>query len=224
MGFLDKFKNNEAAKKRQNTVSQSTAKQELPFDIKYTKNSEGKLQIDFYDKNAEFRQFYDTTRLIIDDNISNVGNKALRDCRISWYGQDDAIMFDREGNEISSRTAYRNITTNIDFNLLQNDPNYCIALMKSLLNKKRVEEYLNRGMNENPEVPCGKYVGEIRKIDNMYKKVFDKTEGERSHYSQEMINVRREFSRTQEEKRQQKILEKREMMAKLQSEVDELSK
>ena len=78
-----------------------------------------------------------------------------------------------------------------DFNLLQNDPNYVHALMCNLLNRDRVMKYLQRGLQENPENPCGKYVGSIEKSENTYKKVFDSNIGRISHNSPEMVAERK---------------------------------
>lgn len=220
MGLFDRFK-----KQEQNVQKPQKPQQPaLPYDIKLKVNEEGKIQIDFYDKNAEFKQFYDSTRLIIDNEKRNMGNIPIKECRISWYGKDDSIMIDREGNEQSRRVAYQNIMTEIDIGLLQTDPNYCMMLMKNLLNKSRVEKYLNEGLKESPDIPCGKYVGGVRVIENKYRKYFDPQVGKVSHNSQEMKDKRTQYREALESAKQQIINEKQQKMARLQEEIDELSR
>lgn len=221
MGLFDMLKKKEKPQETEQTIHQ---KQELPYDINLKLNEEGKLQIDFYDKKAEFRQFYDTTRLIIDNEITNMGKTPIKECRVSWYGKDDDVMFDRKGNEISRSSQYKDILVDIDIGLIQSDYNYCISVMKELVNQKRVEKYLNEGIKENPEMPCGKYIGGIKLIENQYKKYFDIQVGEISHNSSEMIDKRKKYRELQEIRRQQQIKMKREEMARLQSEIDDLSR
>ena len=160
MGFLDRFK-----KKDNNVVSQTTQNQEfqkenLPFtpDLKVT--PDGYWQIDFYDENADFKNFYDTTRLVINPNPVLTGEQGVYRCMVSWYGQSDCCILDPTTGEYDSprATEYNDIFAQIDFSLLQTDKNYYNLLMKGLLNKKRVERYLNDGLQENPECPCGEYI------------------------------------------------------------------
>ena len=58
MGFFDRFK------KKENNNIPTNQPEMKPYDIKYSSGSNGTLQIDFYDRNADFKQFYDTTRLL----------------------------------------------------------------------------------------------------------------------------------------------------------------
>ena len=68
MGLLDMFK-----KKEKNVAQNMIVEQpKSPYTIKQRINSDGKLQIDFTDKNADFKQFYDTTRLIIEGKTVGV--------------------------------------------------------------------------------------------------------------------------------------------------------
>lgn len=222
MGLLDIFKKKEQINEQIETVTQE---QTLPYDINLKVNEEGKLQVDFHDKRPDFKEFYDTTRLIIDSQRTDMGSIPLKECRVSWYGESDMIMIDREtGEEISRRTDYKDILTDIDIGLLQTDYNYCVSVMKNLVNQKRVEKYLNDGLKENPEVPCGKYIGGIRNNQNKYEKYFDQIAGQKSHNSNEMIDKRNKYRELQEIRRQQQIKMKREEMAKLQSEIDDLSR
>ena len=180
MGLLDMFKN-----KKNNNIY----KQEIePYSLNYEKNREGKLQIEYIENIQYEKKGYDTTRLIVDSRNGNIS-----ECRISWYGKDDAMILDQKTGEMLGRaTNYKDILVEIDYNLLQKDPNYANSLMLLLLNKDRVNGYLERGMQANPEVLCGKYVGGIRKNEEgQYEKVFDTNIGVMSHNSLEMLNKRK---------------------------------
>lgn len=222
MGLLDIFKKKEKVNEQ---IERLPQEKNLPYDINLKVNEEGKLQVDFHEKRPDFKQFYDTTRLIIDGQRTDMGAIPLKECRVSWYGESDAIMIDNKtGQEISRRNDYKDILADIDINLLQTDDNYRVSVMKLLLNEKRVEKYLNDGLKENPEIPCGKYIGGIKNMQNTYGKYFDRIAGQRSHNSNEMINKRNKYRMLQELRKQEQIKVKQEEMAKLQSELDDLSK
>ena len=165
MRLFDKFRKKENEDEK--------IEQASPYVINFSNTEQGRLQVDFYDKNADFKQFYDTTRLIIGRNKKNVENIILDEALVSWYGNSDAIMIDESGNEYGRLVEYKEILTKIDINLMCRDENYCITVMKSLLDKKRVEELLNFGLSENPERACGNYIGQITTTENGYKKAFD---------------------------------------------------
>ena len=216
MSFFDEFG------KELKTDNQIEKEQQSPYDIKAIKNKEGKIQIDFTEKNVDFKQFYDTTRLIIDGNRDDI-SPSTKECRVSWYGQDDAVMLDDNGEEVSRKTNYSKVLVDLDINSLLDDENYSIAIMKGLLNEKRVEKYLMRGLQENPEVPCGNYVGGILQGENRYAKVFSVKKGKMVHNSQEMINMREEHRRAEEEKKNARIQQNQEKIEKLQKEIEDLS-
>jgi ribosomal protein L9 len=65
--------------------------------------------------------------------------------------------------------------------------------MKKLLDKKKVEEYLSRGLEENPDTPFGKYIGGVRKTQEGYKRFFLSSAGIASHNSEEMIQAREDY-------------------------------
>ena len=159
MGLFDRFKK---SKKEDTQVS---TEQQLPFEVEFNTTTDGKLQVDFYDKQADFKQFYDTTRLIVNPVSINMGENQVLNGAVSWYGHDDAIYIDNYGNEmkVGRRNEYRGVLTQIDLNLLQTDANYCYMVMKNLLNKERVEKYLSQGLEDNPQMPWWSY-GKRRKI------------------------------------------------------------
>ncbi len=163
MGFFDRFKK----KDKQNTgnvVNNRQSVERLPFNVEYSQISNGNLQVEFYDKNSDFKKFYDTTRLIIGRQPLNIEGHQVYNCAVSWYGQDDCQMFDEKTGKFDSLNAqeYRGVLAEIDLDLLQSDPNYCNMVMKGLLDKQRVERYLENGLQETPDQPCGKYIGGVR--------------------------------------------------------------
>lgn len=223
MGLFDRFRK-EKEQKEQPIIKEQV--NELPFEVQFGETEDGRLQVDFYDNKADFKQFYDTTRLIANPQpLNSYGDKNVLNCIVSWYGQDDAQMLNkRTGQEIGRRAEYRGILAQIDLNLLQTDPNYCYIVMKGLLEKKRVEKYLDRGLEENPELPCGKYIGGIEEREGRYKKVFDPSVGRQSHYSNLMINRRKENREKQEISKQQEIENRKKQIEKLQAEIDDLGR
>lgn len=220
MGLLDRFRKN----KEQENVR--VEQNELPFNVEFAVTPDGRLQVDFYDKKADFKQFYDTTRLIANPQpINSYGDKNVLNCNVSWYGINDAEMLDpRTGQEIGRRADYRGVLAQIDLNLLQTDANYCYTVMKGLLDKKRVEKYLDRGLEETPDLPCGKYIGGIEQKENQYKKVFDPSVGRMSHYSNLMVRRRQDFRESQEIKRQRQIDSRRKEIERLEGEIEDLEK
>ena len=229
MGLFDIFKKvKQKENKEQNEQNEQIYKQEqqnepqLPFEVFFSSNPNGTMQVDFYDKHPSAKQFYDTTRLVVDPRPMIMGNSEVLNAAVSWYGKNDAIVLDNSGNESGRRTIYRGILTQIDLNLLQTDANYCQIVMKDLLSQERVEKYLNQGMEENPEKPCGKYIGGVEKLQNVNVKFFDIAVGRESHYSDIMIRRRQEKAQRQEIERQKQINSKQEQIRKLQEEIDNI--
>lgn len=220
MGLFDIFKNKEQSA---NTYVQPQENR-LPYTIRKCINENGKLQIDFEDNNADFKQFYDTTRLILDGQALCVNDNIIQKALVSWYGSDECVMFGENGEEIGRRTEYEEVYLGIDQNLIQTDNNYCYAVMKNLLNKKRIEQYLQRGMQEQPENPCGNYVGEIVKNERGYVKIFKTEVGRAVHNSGFMQQKRKENQIRIEEARQKLIYDKNEQIARLQKEIEDISK
>ena len=224
MGLFDRFKKNN----KQNAMSIVNNKQtieQFPFYIDYNLNSNGTLQVDFYDKYPNFNKFYDTTRLIIGTQLNIEGHKVY-DCAVSWYGHSDCQMFDKKTGTFDSPRAqeYYGVLAEIDLELLQSDPNYCNMVMNKLLDKQRVETYLENGLRETPEQPCGKYIGGVRQTEKGYSKFFSIIVGQASHNSKLMINRRQEHRSRIEIQRQKAIASKKAQIEKLQSELDSMEK
>lgn len=222
MGFFDIFKK----KEKNNNIHQSDNRQiKNTFDASFSATNDGRLKVDFYDREAEFKQFYDITRLIVDGTPLNIDGQEVYNCMVSWYGENDCQTPDKENGGFSSMRSrdYRGVLAQIDLNLLQSDPNYCTAVMKGLLNKSRVEKYLENGMQECPEMPCGKYIGGIRQTQTGYNKFFDVGIGKASHNSRLMVDRRQKRREHLKAAKQKEIESRKAQIAKLQSEIDEMS-
>lgn len=86
MGLFDRFKKNkQETDKKVDNISKD-------YEIKYGMSQDGRLQIDFYDRNIKVGQFYDTTRLIVGDKTVVLANQRVQNCIVSWYRQDDTIF------------------------------------------------------------------------------------------------------------------------------------
>lgn len=222
MGFLDIFKKKENNVQKPNIRLQMEQK---PFDIKLRATNDGRLQVDFYDRESEFKNFYDTTRLIVSGIPLNIGGKDVYNCMVSWYGESDCqMMIDKATKEMSSLRAidYREVLAEIDLDLLQTDTKYCEKLMKGLLNKSRVESYLENGLQEMPQRPCGQYIGGLRQTEDGYKKIFDAYIGRKSHNSSQMVEKRRERRKQIEDIKRRQIDDKKAQIRKLQAELDDM--
>lgn len=224
MGLFDKFRKKQPQQNEIQMDSKENHNNNLASDfcVNFSIPKEGFLQVDFYDKQADFKQFYDTTRLVAKIDALNLAGKPVHDCAVSWYGESDAIMFDKNGMDCGRRSNYRGILAEIDLDLLRTDSDYCYMVMKGLLNQKRVEKYLDRGLQENPDKPCGKYIGGVKEIDNRYRKFFNPEVGKASHNSEFMIDRRKQV-REMEERGKQKLREdKKAQIQKLEEELREL--
>lgn len=188
---------------------------QLPFYVEFRQTSKGYLQIEFYDNNPDFWQFYDITKLIVDRQPLNIKGRQVYNCAVSWYRRDACIMFDEKLTEVLAE---------IVLELLQSDPNYCYSIMKNLLNKQRVEIYLERGLQETPFISCGKYIGGIKSPEKGYNKFFCIDVGLASHNSELMINRRQEHRQMLEAQEQRNIAYKKAEIERLQREIVSMEK
>ena len=88
MGFFDRFKKNDK-QNIGNVVNNRQLVEQLPFDVEYSQISNGNLQVNFYDKDSDFKKFYDTTRLIVCRQPLNIEGHQVYNCAVSWYGHSD---------------------------------------------------------------------------------------------------------------------------------------
>lgn len=221
MGLFDRFKKNKEEKESNNIDNYSRNAN----DIRFYHTHDKKLAIEFEEYDADFKQFYDTTRVIIDSIPSFINNSAVYGCKVSWYDSQDAQIFDNDGNDISRRTDYNDVLAQIDPVRMQQDLAYCEYVMKKLFEKSRVEKYLAQGLSDNPSNPCGNYVGGVKdKGNGTFGKFFDLSIGQIVHSSQYMIDKRMEFERKERDRKNRAIEEKHAQIRKLRGEIDNLSK
>lgn len=221
MGLFDRFKKNKKEKDSNNINNYGRNANDIRFYYTHDK----KLAIEFEEYDADFKQFYDTTRVIINSIPSFINNSAVYGCKISWYDSQDAEIFDNDGNDISRRTDYNDILAQIDPVRMQQDLAYCKYVMKSLFAKSRVERYLEQGLIDNPNLPCGNYIGGVRdKDDCTLGKFFDANIGKAIHQSESMVNKRAEHKRQEQDRKNRAIEEKHAQIRRLRREIDNLSK
>ena len=203
MGFFDLFikrkkDDNKIKEIKLNDVSNG---QEQDIQIITPVDGGRKIAIEYYNPDIKFGQFYDTTKIIIDKEEQKLGTSNVRECLISWYNEDDTIYSD-----YNSREDYERILVSLDIDRMVSDEEYCSFAMRKLLNRERIMKYLQIGESSNePEVPCGNYVGGVREDEEgNLKKVFDIRAGRESHYSPYMMKVRKERRIKNEEARKEK--------------------
>lgn len=226
MGLFDRFKKKDTQKVEEATIRTSSPNQ-APFDIEYGQSSDGRyLQVEFHDNRADFKKFYDITRLIVRRQPLDMAGHQVYNCAVSWYGSEDCQMFDEKAATFDSQRAldYSMVLAEIDLTLLQSNPIYCNAVIRALLDKQRVESYLERGLQDSPNIPCGMYIGGIKQTEEGYGKFFSTVVGRASHFSDSMIDKRREHKEALEAKRLQAIEAKRAQMDKLRSEIEDMQK
>ena len=215
MGIFDRFK------KRENNIEKTkeTTKNNLPFKLSFQTRRDGSLQVDFHDKKADFRKIYDSTRLVIQGTV-NVNGDYVKDCLVSWYKDDDAVLI----ADPDAGYDYKNILADIDVQRLQTDADYCQTVMAELLEKNRVEKYLDRGLEEQPtETPCGNYIGGVSwREEGYWGKYFSPRIGMAVHYSDFMNRKRFEHRQEQEYKKQQQIRARQEQIKRLEQEIQDI--
>lgn len=197
MGFFDILKKSNKKEQTQSVPRQNRVEEPSKAQFQYSRDGRY-LMIDYYDNSTSFKQFYDTTRLIVDRMPTQIGNSQVHNCRISWYGSEDAEYLDSKMQAHTRKGQLKEIIAQIDPELLATDPNYCQSVIIGLLNESRVNRYLQAGLEENPQLPCGNYVGGVRQEGNRYGKFFDVQLGKLIHYSTAM-QTKRSANRAQKE-------------------------
>ena len=183
MGFLDIFRKKTPKVTHSDMPEPYYASEHILRNI----TDDGKLQIDYIEK-PDFKKDYDSTRLVLETIPENINGYRVYTGKVSWYNQKDAIMA-------------------VEPNLLRTNDEYVSWVMKGLLNKNRVRAYHERGLIDNPDVPCGNYVGGIEvKADGSFKKVFDNFTGTYVHNMPAVRQVRAQY---QERKRIEKAKQAR---------------
>ena len=155
--------------------------------------ADGKLQIDYIGK-TDFRKPYDCTRLVLETIPENINGYMIYTGKVSWYNKTDTIMFD--GND----TRHNGLTVRMEVepNLLRTNDEYTRFVMVYLLEKNRVRSYYERGFIDNPDKPCGNYIGGIVVgKDVKYEKIFDSFIGTAVHNMPAIRQVRAQYQERQ---------------------------
>ena len=80
MGLLDKFRKKQPEKDQ---IHEEDNNKEFLRNAKFSMTKDGRLQVDFYDREADFRQFYDVTRLIASIDTINLDGHPVHNCVVS---------------------------------------------------------------------------------------------------------------------------------------------
>lgn len=135
---------------------------------------------------------------------TNRGIQPLYHAKVSWYNENDAVCFDKDGKDMGRREAYTDVVLGVDLaRINRKDMEYCKVLFKGLLDHARVEQYRYTGMLVDPahtedarskKAKCGNYIGHVAPTKNGgYTKYFNGDVGERIHESPEMVEKRKKF-------------------------------
>lgn len=227
MGLFDKlFNKKEKEEKRVTPSIQDDSRDNAVMSM----TEDGRKMFEYYQAKKDFGQFYDTTRVVVNKEPRIVEGRTLYDCLVSWFGRSDAVYFIDGVETGGRRDEYEHIVAGIDPERMQADGHYLQMVMTDLLEQKRVNKYLERGMKEeselrSDELACGRYIGEIeQKPDGTYRKVFGARVGKVEHNSEYMKQAR-QVARDQRAKwRAESIARKQAEIARLQAEIDEETK
>lgn len=218
-------------RKKEPEVKQSKGRPEIPIqdtpNIEITEiveDNDKKIMAEYYDDNPDFKKFYDVTRLIIDRKPIEINGALIYSAKVSWYGQNDCIYLEEDGEDLERRNQMTDIRLQLNMPNLYTDPEYQNVLMTQLLDMKRVQRYMQMGMEEDAEQPCGNYIGnvDINPQNGNYVEGFRIDIGNVIHKSPEMVAKRQRYRAAQERARQKAKAEKQAQIAKLQKEIDEL--
>ena len=223
MKILDKIFNKKEKNDNKN-INEINNNPKSQYEFTYAANEDNTLQVDFYDKVYDMKKFYDTTRLIINRQPQIIDGMEVYNCKVSWYGSNDCYLYNPNVGKYINANAenYSDIQTQIDMTLFNTDEEYRVHFMKELLEKKRVNDYLENGLLDNPKQPSGIYIGGLTKKNNEYVHYFYADIGIKSHNSDIAIQKRQERKQLLEETRQAEIRNKQAQIEKLQSDIDNL--
>ena len=229
MGFFDIFRRKKDGKLKSESITQTTerefAEDPTKEDIRITLlEQERKVQVEYYNPDPKIRNIegYDITKVIIDKFGYQLGASVVNNCLITWYGDGWVHLVE---NDV--RDEYKEILASVDVNRILSDKNYCSFVMRALLNRKRVMGYLERGMSSGDiKYPCGNYVGGVRQVKDKdkdkFEKYFDISTGRESHYSEEMVQARRQAEQQRAQTREKMRIALEEQKRRIQQQLDEL--
>lgn len=216
MGLFDIFKK----KKDKDLPKPLNEFEKEGLNIEYT--PEGTIRLKLSYKNVA-RQ-YDVTEFVLDPQAYDFAGYPVYDGKVQWYCEDACLIVNNEGT-FDRLCDNEQIYTQLDLDLLQNDPIYAKIVMQNLLDKTRVEKYVARGREENPEMPSGRYIGGLKKTENNeYKKFFSPSIGRIAHNLAPQVEERRKIAEEQERRRQAEIDYRKRRIQELQSELNNLER
>lgn len=221
MGFFDLFKNNNNNKINENM---NHVQEKMPFEVSYTQLQDGGIQIEFEENDSRISlgQDYDITRLIIYDKNVLLANHLLSECYVSWYGRDDVQFVDPKLDQQTRKNQFKQVLAEIDLEQIKSNPEYLKMLIRGLMKESRVEEYLDKGLQDNPDRPCGIYIGGVKETNNGYGKFFDQDVGYAAHNTPEMLRKRENYKTKIEAEKRARIERINKEISKLQEERDSL--
>lgn len=227
MGLFDFLKRDK--KEELEEISRPEIKDEVTSYL----TDEGRRVYELCETNPEIGQGYDSTRLIVDKNPKFIDGQILYDCMVSWYGENDAILFGKDGSYQGRQFEYEHVIAGINPGLMETDPEYLNYTIKELFKQERVKKYLKWAMMTETEIdeernigdkkacPCGRYIGEVqRREDGRLGRMFNMSIGKIMHGTAEMQSKRRAEKQAKEARRQEMLATKRAEIARLQAELE----
>lgn len=165
-----------------------------------------------------------------------VEGKVLYDCMVAWYKEKDTMIYDPNNSVDGMIRDYKHVIAEIDPDRMRQDPEYFLCAMKKLLDKQRVDGFLENALKTEEELaeetkkagkvravltPHGRYVGGVTysQEEKMWKKGYDVRLGEIMHNIPEMKAERAVNYKRRIEERKKRNQERAVQIAKLQREM-----
>lgn len=191
MGIFD-FLKKKPTSPQSHVVPEYIKQFEIPFELAYL--SDG-LQMIYHNEEYNPNQLYDTTKLILYTlrpifvNDTDGVSHTLFHGKVSYYNGTDAARLHEDGScLIESSVDYRDIVIEgFDLEKLKTDFQYAHAFFTQFLDENRVEKYIQYGLQDDPEYPCGIYIGGISPKNGKY---FSRDIGYYCHHSPYMQKKR----------------------------------
>ncbi len=229
MGFFDRFKK---AKPEEEKIPPRMEQEPISPQATVATTEDGMKLFEYYDPRRVEGKFYDTTRLAVARSPRIIAGKAVYECRISWYGENDTVYFD---TRTGRRNDFRSIFAGINPEQMERDPMYLDAVMTRLLDQTRVERYLDRRFMTEEELkaksartgehglwPGGRYVGFMKQQeDGSYAKAFDVAVGRACHNLPEMVEEREKHREQVRRAREAEIARRQAELDKMKASIDD---
>lgn len=148
MGLLDRILGKD--KNKEDTIQEK--QREVKDTVKFFRGPQGLEGIEYYNANPKPGQFYDTTRVVINNQCKIVEGTEIYDLWVSHFNETDVVFLDDDGRESGSKTDYTHVIASIDPELIKTDPDYIECLVKGLLERNRVEDYISKAMKDEEEL------------------------------------------------------------------------